>query len=50
MATSEIHTKQDKAHARNDALASIPPLEQPDAFVETLRMVVNPRQDRWRMP
>lgn len=27
-----------------------PPLEQPDAFLETLRMVVNDRQDRRRNP
>ena len=30
--------------------ADDPPLEQPDAFLETLRMVVNPRQEHWRMP
>jgi pimeloyl-ACP methyl ester carboxylesterase len=30
--------------------ADDPPLEQPDAFLQTLRMVVDPRQDRRRMP
>ena len=30
--------------------ADDPPLEQPDAFLEALRMVVDPQQDHWRMP